>query len=165
MPSYYDAVAPGYDELHEQEQLKKLRLIESAVPELRRPGIRVLDVGCGTGLATAFFNCATGVDQSDCMLKVARARYPELKFVQASAESLPFGNDSFDAVLSLTAVQNFSDAERGLREIRRVGRSLFVLSFFKRATRAVELEQLIKSLFNVITKLEEMHDLIFVCRK
>ncbi|WP_184116480.1 class I SAM-dependent methyltransferase [Deinococcus metalli] len=59
-----------------------------------------LDVACGTGNPTAALrqlaNAITGTDVFPAMLKQAQARFPDLTFVEAPAEHLPFGPSSFD---------------------------------------------------------------------
>src|SRR5437764_78595 len=67
------------------------------------PGDRVLDVATGTGLVAAELirqrGCTVvGLDQSPEMLAVARERLPDVELVEASAEGLPFADDSFDAL-------------------------------------------------------------------
>jgi len=73
------------------------------------PGDRVLDVGCGTGNAALTARRAgaqvVGVDVTRPMLDLARdsaslAEYDDIHWVAGDAESLPFPDDSFDAVLS-----------------------------------------------------------------
>lgn len=83
----------------------------------------ILDIGTGTGLASAplienGFN-VTGVDPSEPMLAVARERYPQAKWVRGEAESLPFDKASFDAAISAQAFHH-ADARTGLDEIKRV---------------------------------------------
>jgi ubiquinone/menaquinone biosynthesis C-methylase UbiE len=88
-------------------------------------GMRVIDLGCGTGLAVAALAaraCAVvGVDVSEPMLARARARVPAATFVRASAEELPFEAASFDAATSAQAFHWF-DQPRALAEIARVVR-------------------------------------------
>src|SRR5262249_50776372 len=67
------------------------------------PGDRVLDVATGTGLVAAELirqkGCTVvGLDQSPEMLAIARERLPRVELLQASAESLPFADESFDAL-------------------------------------------------------------------
>jgi ubiquinone/menaquinone biosynthesis C-methylase UbiE len=87
------------------------------------PRHTVVDIGCGTGLASAplienGYN-VTGVDPSEPMLAVARERYPEAKWVQGTAEALPFGPASFDVAISAQALHH-ADARAALTEIKRV---------------------------------------------
>jgi SAM-dependent methyltransferase len=96
----------------------------------------VLDVGTGTGVVVRRLAerhplwTFTGVDISDGMLDVAKAHLPRHTFVLAGAENLPFPNESFDVIVTLSSFHFWSDSERGLAEIRRVLRpgGLLVLS-------------------------------------
>ncbi|MFW5747072.1 MAG: class I SAM-dependent methyltransferase, partial [Nanoarchaeota archaeon] len=82
-----------------------------------------------------------GVDPSRGLLAVARRNYPRIRFEQAAAEKLPFGNHSFDVVISLTAIQNFEDVPTALGEIARVGKDQFVLSFLKNSPRKRRIQE------------------------
>lgn len=87
-------------------------------------GMRVLDLACGPGLvATAAAERGArpiGADFSAAMLAAARARRPAIRFEQADAESLPFAEGDFDAVLSNFGVHHFPEPARALDEVRRV---------------------------------------------
>ena len=91
------------------------------------PGERVLDVACGTGIATlsaaravAPDGSATGVDLNAGMIAVARAKAPQLDWHEGAAEALPLGDELFDAVLSQFGLMFFADRSRALLEMRRV---------------------------------------------
>lgn len=92
-----------------------------------RPGQRVLDVACGTGvlaleLAERVGSPAlvTGVDAGSGMLEVAAHLAPRICWRRGMAEVLPFADDSFDAVVSQFGLMFFGDPHRALEEIRRV---------------------------------------------
>jgi SAM-dependent methyltransferase len=92
-----------------------------------RPGDRVLDVACGTGVLTREAasragpsGAATGLDLSPEMLAVAARLSPGLRWQQGSAEALPFADQSFDAVVSQFGLMFFPDPAVGLREMMRV---------------------------------------------
>lgn len=93
-------------------------------------GQKVLDVACGTGVLTRAVaervgprGAVIGLDLNGGMLAVARARSPRLEWRCAPAESLPFEDGCFDAVVSQFGLMFFADRVRALREIRRVLRS------------------------------------------
>ena len=83
---------------------------------------RCLDVGCGTGISTAAVSelgwSAVGVDLSADMLEVARGR--GLEVVQGSAEALPFGDETFDAAVSVWTHTDFEDFSSVVGETARV---------------------------------------------
>jgi len=92
-----------------------------------KPGQRVLDVACGTGTLTREIaervnmkGSVVGVDINDGMLEVARRKAPEIEWRQGSAESLPFEDDSFDAVVCQFALMFFTERRAAIREMLRV---------------------------------------------
>ena len=91
-------------------------------------GMRALDVGCGPGgLTTALAELlgaenVAGAEPSDTFVAAARDRVPGAEIVQAPAESLPFEDDRFDAVLSQLVVNFMTNAPRGVSEMARVAR-------------------------------------------
>jgi ubiquinone/menaquinone biosynthesis C-methylase UbiE len=103
-------------------------LVQAAGP---RPGERVLDVGCGTGIVArqvaarlGASGAVTGLDRSPNMLEVARAAAGRervtVEWREGSAEQLPFSDDSFDLVLCQFAFMFFADKAAALAEMRRV---------------------------------------------
>jgi len=91
------------------------------------PGDRVLDVGCGTGVlareaAAALGDDASvaGVDINETMLDVARELAPGIRWHRADAATLPFADESFDAVVSQFVLMFVPDPIRVLREMWRV---------------------------------------------
>ncbi len=89
-----------------------------------RPGLRLLDVACGSGfissLATSLGSTATGVDFSAAMVAQASKRYPSVSFSEADAESLPFADGSFDAIVIGFGIHHFSSPQRAMSEALRV---------------------------------------------
>ena len=66
--TYYDDISPGYNELHKEEQLNKLRIIKENL-EINKSD-RLLDVGCGTGFSLEYFDCdSTGLEPSKEMTR------------------------------------------------------------------------------------------------
>jgi SAM-dependent methyltransferase len=91
-------------------------------------GQRVLDVGCGPGALTVELarrlgpDSVVAVDPSESFVAAARARNPDVDVREASAEQLPFADDTFDAALAQLVVHFMSDPVAGLAEMRRVTR-------------------------------------------
>lgn len=95
-----------------------------------RPGSAVLDVACGTGhvaiAAARRFGDVTGIDYVPELLDAARRRASAealaIEFREADAEALPFGDDSFDYVLSAIGVMFAPNQEQAASELVRVCR-------------------------------------------
>jgi SAM-dependent methyltransferase len=100
----------------------------------RRPseGQSVLDLGCGCGfdsfVASTLVGAhgrVVGVDISPEMLAVARrglASWPlqNLRFMEASVDNLPFGDEEFDLAISNGVLNLVPDKDAAFREIHRV---------------------------------------------
>jgi SAM-dependent methyltransferase len=90
------------------------------------PGMRHLDVGCGSGMAAALSASlgasVYGIDAAAALLAIARERTPTGDFQQGDLEVLPFDDDAFDFVTGFNSFQFASDATRALREACRVTR-------------------------------------------
>lgn len=95
-----------------------------------RPGEKVLDIGTGTAnylleLARMGLDC-TGLDVASRMILRAREKSKrdgvKLKLLLADCEALPFPEDYFDLVLSVTAFEFFTDPRRCVAEMVRVCR-------------------------------------------
>lgn len=90
-------------------------------------GQHVLDVACGTGVLAAAAarrvghdGMVTGIDPGDDMIAVARHKHPGIDWQSGRAESLPFPDGSFDAVVSQFGFMFFEDQSGALREMWRV---------------------------------------------
>jgi SAM-dependent methyltransferase len=91
-----------------------------------RPGQRVLDVGCGAG---AFLRLAAdrgaevhGLDASEALIELARARLPEADLRVGEMERLPYGDDGFDLVTGFNSFFFAADMVAALREAGRVAK-------------------------------------------
>ena len=98
------------------------------VSRLPRDGGHVLDVATGTGLVAAELLArgfeVTGVDQSPDMLARARERFgPRIELVEASTESLPFADGSFDHLTVTYLLRYVDDPAATLAELGRVVRA------------------------------------------
>jgi SAM-dependent methyltransferase len=90
------------------------------------PGMRVLDVGCGSGemsaLALARGAEAAGVDAAEGMIEIARRRAPAADLRVGPMEQLPWEDDRFDVVTAINALQFAADFVDALAEAARVTR-------------------------------------------
>jgi ubiquinone/menaquinone biosynthesis C-methylase UbiE len=127
----FDRWAPTYDR-HRLQRLvfepMQQTLLDVATAQIANPKA-ILDVGCGTGrlLRSAhdrFPNAALeGVDAAAGMVREAEALTPPhsgIHYRQATAESLPFPDRTFDLVFSTMTFHHWSDQEKGIAEIQRV---------------------------------------------
>jgi ubiquinone/menaquinone biosynthesis C-methylase UbiE len=100
-----------------------------------RPGARVLEVGCGTGVVVRDLAAlvgrrgeVVGVDASRLLLEQARAlcretaRHARITLRVADGASLPFATNRFDLALAITVVLHVADPLRVAREMARVTR-------------------------------------------
>lgn len=92
-----------------------------------QPGDRVLDVACGTGiiaresaLRVGDTGSVAGVDPGPGILAVAAEKGPGIEWKEGTAESLPYPDACFDAVVSQFGLMFFSDRGRALSEMHRV---------------------------------------------
>lgn len=105
-----------------------------------RPGERVLDVACGTGIIARLAaervgpsGRVAGLDLNPGMLAMARSLSDSpatpIRWYESSAESIPLPDESFDVVFCQLGLQFVTDREAAVKEMRRVlspgGRLLF----------------------------------------
>ena len=135
---YDDLGGSDYDMRYTEEQLAKYELIMDELPEANL----VLDNGCGTGLLFRFIESSlVGLDLSSELLRKARERVNDAQYlVQGDSEYLPFRDNVFDAVVSVTVVQNLMRPERLSIESARVSKqgSSVIISSLKRVYEKVE---------------------------
>jgi 2-polyprenyl-3-methyl-5-hydroxy-6-metoxy-1,4-benzoquinol methylase/spore maturation protein CgeB len=95
-------------------------------------GQKVLDVGCSQGITCLLlgregFDC-TGVDIEEAAISRARQELDKeeesvrkrVRFLVGDANSLPFGDESFDSVVLCEILEHLTHPERVLKEVRRV---------------------------------------------
>jgi SAM-dependent methyltransferase len=88
------------------------------------PGTKLLDVGCGAGLAMQIAAergaSVAGLDAAEGLAHVAMERLPDADIRVGDLEELPFSEAEFSAATSFNAVQFATDPSRALAELRRV---------------------------------------------
>ncbi len=92
-----------------------------------KPGDRVLDVACGTGVvarSAASYTTADwsvyGIDANPAMLSIAEEMAPGIVWNEGTAEELTCSDDSFDVVFCQFGMMFFQDPAAALREMSRV---------------------------------------------
>jgi SAM-dependent methyltransferase len=97
------------------------RFAEMAAP---RTGMRILDLGCGTGQSRRLYRewagFYTGVDLSFAALCLARRKFPGDPWLRADALHLPFADESFDAVCFSSVLHHIPGFGAALAEARRL---------------------------------------------
>lgn len=102
-----------------------------------QPGDSVLDVGCGSGWFTRQAGSVAahviGLDIDPASVAFARSRSTTpLEVLLGDATDLPFGDASFDKVMSITALCFVADWRRAIAEIVRVTRDRFAIGLLNR---------------------------------
>jgi ubiquinone/menaquinone biosynthesis C-methylase UbiE len=110
----YDRVADAYEGLEGGGEWPRMRRLDDLLARLR-PGSRVLDLGCGSGVPAlraiaAAGHSAVGVDVSPGQLERAARNVPEAELVRASALDLELPGESLDAVVVLYAIEHLPRA-------------------------------------------------------
>ena len=85
-------------------------------------GVRLLDIACGSGFAASVAArrgaVVSGIDASEQLVAIAKARAPHADFVSGNMFALPHPDDSFDIATSFNGI--WKGCEGALEEARRV---------------------------------------------
>jgi SAM-dependent methyltransferase len=122
----YDRIGRGYAIARRADSRIAAR-IDAALGDART----VLNVGAGAGSYEPAGREVTAVEPSAEMIDQRPSGAAPV--VQASAESLPFGDDAFDAALAVLTAHHWADLDQGLREMTRVARRRVAIVTFDSA--------------------------------
>ena len=116
LPDFFNGTAHVWDAIFEDTYQFLHKATTQQIPETDEP-IRILDVGCGTGLELAYiFERApnariTGLDQAPRMLSELSQKYRDrmgqITLVEASCLEWPAGLSDFDFALSILTMHHF----------------------------------------------------------
>ncbi len=134
--AFFDRLAPQWDA--DQPPLDQTRArLDALAPQLGlRPGLDLLEVGCGTGLVTAWLadqvapGSVTSLDFSPAMIAQAEARGVSATFVCADVCDGGLAGGPFDYIWCMSVFPHFRDQARALRNLATVlapGGTLLVL--------------------------------------
>ena len=127
--NFYRIFSAAYDILNPYLYADTMR--DEIVSQIKiGDNLRVLDVGCGTGYTTLGVLNRRDVGEVVCLdmnpvqlnraCKNLHSKKAMLSISRGDAENLPFVDESFDAVISVGAIEYFPDPERVLKELARV---------------------------------------------
>lgn len=117
---FFDRLAPRWD----ADMIKSDAIIAAIFQNAGiRPGIRVLDVACGTGVLIPYYlaqavESVTAVDISPEMTKIAREKFPQgnVSIICGDIENIQM-EQSFDCIMVYNAFPHFPDPENLIRTL------------------------------------------------
>ena len=144
MGEFFDSRLEGYEE-HQLTGIASAQEFYPFTAEClpRMPGARILDLGCGTGLELGYYFAlapaaiVTGIDLAPGMLEALRGKFPDkaLTLVLGSYFDLPFGENAFDAAVSVESLHHFTKEEKiplyeKLRKALKAGGCFILTDYF-----------------------------------
>ncbi|HEY8562219.1 MAG TPA: methyltransferase domain-containing protein [Pyrinomonadaceae bacterium] len=119
----YDKLAKGYDRALAPFEKRFLSAWREETLSFLPENSKILEIGAGTGANFEFYPPAKRAVASEISLKMlafARRKTVEIDLVQASAETLPFAANSFDAAFATLVFCSIPNPEKAFAELRRV---------------------------------------------
>lgn len=116
---FFDRMAPQWDaDMIRHDDIIAMILDNAGV----KPGVRVLDVACGTGVLIPDYlarevQSVTGVDISPEMIRIAREKFPwnNVRFVCADVENAPL--EEYDVIMVYNAFPHFPEPEELIKSL------------------------------------------------
>ncbi len=113
----YITKSKNFNDIRLRDELLKLVAV--------KPDEIVLDLACGPGILTEeiakYAKHVTAVDATKKMIEICQAKNIEnITAIQATAEKLPFADNSFDCIVNRLAIHHFFDPDKVLKEMKRV---------------------------------------------
>ena len=121
MSDFFEARLDGYDE----HMMTAIESAEEFYPFTARQlpdkeGCQILDLGCGTGLELKEYYAlnpsaqVTGIDLSQGMLAELKRKFADkdITLIHGSYFDVPFGENAFDAAVSVESLHHFTKAEK-----------------------------------------------------
>jgi ubiquinone/menaquinone biosynthesis C-methylase UbiE len=128
MKADYSIISKVYDNNEKRQRISKDTNIQDVLDRNKISEVRILDVGCGTGIyfekQYSFYKYSNiawyGIDPSEEMLAIAKTKNTTATYTLSSAEQIPFPNEYFDYITMRFSFHHMTDKVKVLREISRV---------------------------------------------
>jgi ubiquinone/menaquinone biosynthesis C-methylase UbiE len=128
MKADYSIISKVYDNNQKRQQIPKDKNIQDVLDKNKSSDIRILDVGCGTGIyfekQHSFYKYSNiiwhGIDPSEDMLSIAKTKNTTATYAASSAENIPFPDNYFDYITMRFSFHHMTDKIKALHEISRV---------------------------------------------
>lgn len=175
----YNLTSHFYDQRYSQIQKEKFEILLNNLELNER---KILDAGCGTGLLLEFINSLKyysnvnyhyiGIDITLNMLKEFQSKLLnknlqwKVSLILADIEFLPFRENIFNLIFSITSFQNLPNLIRGIKETLRIiqDKGDFRLSILKKKLKIEQINSLLKPLITDLKLIQEelLEDIIFI---
>lgn len=153
-------VSDWYDDTVENPDSYQQKVIMPNLVRIVSPqkGVKILDVGCGTGTFARAFSDAgaevVGVDLGKELIEIAKKKSSNIEYLVASADKLSMVTDSnFDVTTIVLAIQNMKNLDKVLEEVskklKKDGRLVLVINH-----PAFRVPQLSDWYFDEVTKIQ-----------
>ncbi len=158
---YYDEISKSYEELYGLEQTRKIQHVLKLLDEKPK---KVLDVGCGTGIASDYFENYTGFDPSKELTKIAKEKKRKGWIFIDSAENFST-KEKYDLIICLTVAHHFQDKIKAINnmKIHLKENGLLILSLLKKSPSNKEVLEILKKHFEIETSQNEK-DIFYKCK-
>lgn len=119
-----------YNTIAQHFSVSRAEVWDDLIPlaEYTKDGDSVLDLGCGNGRLYQILGKKqvkyVGLDQSEELIALARAKFPEVEFVVGEMTALPFGDATFDAIYCIAAMNHIPGRELQLQCLKEMHRVL-----------------------------------------
>ena len=133
--TYYNSISSSYEELYGQEQIEKVKVIESLLKEkqiLDNKG-KIIDLGCGSGLSSNWLSKygynIYGYDVSEKLIELAKSNYPNNNYFCYDVDNIKsknFKQSDFEIGISVSAIQNFKRPYIVFKELIRISKNVII---------------------------------------
>ncbi len=169
--TWYNTIAPSYEELYGEEQFRKVIFIKDLYRRLfgNYKFKRGLDFGCGTGISIELLleivEEPYACDISEKLLNIAKHKYPNVNYIKCEGLANEF-RDFFDVIISITVLQDVENPLGVLYLFKQIlqDHGIVILSVLKKKGISYW-KPIVKEYFNILWFDEEDKDFVFFLSK